>query len=108
MQMMLLCSARLRCNNIQGHIEKKSFEGEGCELSPTFYFGEFSVSFSSQDMGEPPHVHIKSEKGSAKVWLSPVKVARNNGFNERELHKALNTIQENRGWLLSEWNKFWK
>lgn len=49
--------------------------------------GPYEVFFTSHDRGEPPHVHVSRENMSAKVWLSPVRVAYNLGFSRHELRR---------------------
>ncbi|MBA3425845.1 MAG: DUF4160 domain-containing protein, partial [Rubrobacter sp.] len=41
--------------------------------------------FYSHEPNEPPHVHVDRDDLSAKFWLEPVSLARNLGFNAREL-----------------------
>jgi len=75
-------------------------------LSPWWSLGEYRVGFFSEP-GESgaPHVHISSEKGAAKFWLAPVRLSRNEGFNEHELGKAKRVVLENEQWLLEEYRK---
>jgi hypothetical protein len=68
--------------------------------------GEYRVGFFSEpDEADSPHVHVTSGKGAAKFWLNPVSLARNDGFNERELAKARRAVKANERWLLSEYQK---
>jgi hypothetical protein len=61
--------------------------------------------FSEPVESDTPHVHISSSKGAAKFWLAPVRLSRNEGFNERELGKARRVVLENEQWLLEEYRK---
>lgn len=75
-------------------------------MSPWWPVGEYRVGFFSEpDEADRPHVHISSGKGSAKFWLNPVSLSRNEGFNERELGKAQRAVITNESWLLSEYKK---
>ena len=57
-------------------------------MMPTvFKDGPYAFIFFSSDRGEPPHIHIKRERGIAKFWLSPVALARSRGFPGHELNK---------------------
>lgn len=73
-------------------------------MSPWWGVGEYRVGFFSEP-GERdvPHVHISSGKGAAKFWLEPVRLARNEGFNEHELSKARRVVMDNADWLLEEY-----
>lgn len=50
--------------------------------------------FYSADGGEPPHIHIVKAAKHAKIWLSPVVIARNNGYSEIELNRILKVVKE--------------
>jgi hypothetical protein len=52
---------------------------------------------------EPPHVHIDRERLSAKFWLEEVILARNYGFNARELRQLKGLVIENRTILPESW-----
>ncbi|WP_442891863.1 DUF4160 domain-containing protein [Aggregatilinea sp.] len=49
--------------------------------------------------------HVSSAGNRAKIRISPTVIIRNNGFNERDLARLLNVIEENKDYLLSEWRK---
>ncbi|KMJ46958.1 MULTISPECIES: DUF4160 domain-containing protein [Xenorhabdus] len=52
---------------------------------------------------EPVHIHIHSAEGEAKFWLVPdVSLARNDGFNARELKELTGVIKLNR----EAWNDY--
>ncbi len=53
----------------------------------------------------PPHVHAKHSGREATVYLNPVELDENWGFNEREVGKILKIIKRNRGRLLEAWEK---
>jgi hypothetical protein len=76
-------------------------------MSPSWRVGKFRLSFSSHDRNEPMHVHVSSEKGEAKFWLNPVRLARNSGFSAAELRKAEKVVTENEEWLIDAWLTFW-
>lgn len=62
--------------------------------------------FYSHEPNEPPHVHIDRDNLSAKFWLERVSLARNHGFNARDLREIERIVQENRGKLLEAWNEY--
>ncbi len=61
--------------------------------------------FYEADLDEPPHVHVSKEHRQAKVWLSPVAVARAGKFTRSELGEITRIIDENRDFLLQAWEK---
>lgn len=45
----------------------------------------------------PIHVHVRSSKGEAKIWLEPTTgLADSFGFNSRELHAIIKIVIDNR------------
>lgn len=47
--------------------------------------GPYRLFFTSFDCQEPPHVHVERELKTCKFWLEPLGLARNHGFDAREL-----------------------
>lgn len=66
--------------------------------------GAYRMYFYSHEPNEPPHVHIDRDNLSAKFWLSPVSLARNSGFNARELRRLQALVAEHREKILEAWN----
>ena len=66
--------------------------------------GPYRLYFYSHELNEPPHVHIDRDDLSAKFWLNPVGLARNLGFNARELRQIERIVTENETTLLEGWN----
>jgi len=62
--------------------------------------------FYSHEPNEPPHVHIDRDRLSAKFWLIPTGLARNLGFNARELLIIERMVEENRIEFLEKWNGY--
>lgn len=59
------------------------------------------------DPREPAHIHVQSAEGEAKFWLTPeVLLARNDGFNARELKELVCAVEENRKMLTEAWNDY--
>lgn len=61
--------------------------------------------FYSHEPNEPPHVHVDRDNLSAKFWLNTVSLARNHGFNARELRQIEIAVRESRRQLLEAWNE---
>ena len=59
--------------------------------------------FYSHEPNEPPHVHIDRDNLSAKFWIKPVGLARNLGFNSRELRELQQLVKEHQDLLLEAW-----
>lgn len=66
--------------------------------------GPYRVYFYSHESNEPPHVHTDRDDLSAKFWLEPVGLARNMGFNPRELNKPQPLVAEHQAEFLEAWN----
>ncbi|MCI0475061.1 MAG: DUF4160 domain-containing protein [Anaerolineales bacterium] len=64
---------------------------------------KYAFKFFSSDILERPHVHIYRENKRAKIWLQPVLVEWNRGYNDPELGRILKLVQENQGLLLEAW-----
>lgn len=56
---------------------------------------------------EPAHIHVRGTDGEAKFWLTPeVLLARNDGFNARDLKELVGVVEENRKLLMEAWNDY--
>ena len=66
--------------------------------------GPYRFYFYSHEPNEPPHVHVDRDDLSAKFWLSPVSLARNLGFNARELRQIERITRENETLLREAWD----
>jgi hypothetical protein len=68
--------------------------------------GAYRFYFYSHETTEPPHIHVDREKFSAKFWLQPVGLAKNFGFNPRELKQVQTVVSENQINLLEAWHGY--
>lgn len=66
--------------------------------------GKYRFYFYSRE-GKRPHVHVGSAEKEAKIWLDPVAVERNYGYNNKEMAEILEIVEENREFLLSKWGE---
>ena len=64
----------------------------------------FRFYFFSNELQEPPHIHVKAGGQQAKFWLVPIQLAANYGFNVRELGDIRRIIQDHVDELLGAWN----
>lgn len=68
--------------------------------------GPYRFYFYSHEPNEPPHVHVDRDSLSAKFWLNPIGLARNLGFNARELRQIEKLIGKHRAKFLEVWNGY--
>ncbi len=67
--------------------------------------GPYRVYFYSHDLDEPPHVHVDRDEQSAKFWLHPISLARNLGFNAKELRIIERLLVANELSLKAAWRE---
>ena len=65
----------------------------------------YRVGFYSNERNEPPHVHVLHGGNEAKVWLTPVALEHNYGYNERELKRILDLVLRHQAELLEMWHE---
>jgi len=66
----------------------------------------YKFRFYALDQGEPAHVHVVKDGKSLKVWLETMAVARNIGYNEREIERVRAVIAEHQNEWIGVWNDF--
>ena len=62
--------------------------------------------FFSNEGAEPPHVHVESGNGYAKLGLDPVEVIRSIGYKRSELYTIRDLVTENAGRFKEEWHAY--
>jgi len=67
--------------------------------------GPYRFFWYSGDRTEPPHVHVERDDKTAKFWLDPVVLARNNRFNNRELKRIEEIVRQNAEEWIERWNR---
>ncbi|GIK40142.1 MAG: hypothetical protein BroJett011_39750 [Chloroflexota bacterium] len=73
---------------------------------PTVLIEGYKFRFYSSDLGEPPHVHVLHDENEAKIWLQPVVLQQNHGYNQTELNRILRLTRQNQERLLEVWNDY--
>jgi hypothetical protein len=68
----------------------------------------FRFFFYSNENNEPPHVHVEKADGTAKIWLSPVRVEYMIGFTPRQQKAILAHCNENLELFKEKWNEYFK
>ena len=71
---------------------------------PTIEIEGYKFRFYSTDCYEPPHVHVFKGEKEAKIWLEPVEVQANYGYNSSELNRIVKLTRKHRSHLLEVWN----
>ena len=67
----------------------------------------FEFFFRALDRPEPPHVHVRGNDGSAKVWLVPeVNIQETHGYTPRERDEIIRITEEHRIEWLAFWDRF--
>ena len=73
---------------------------------PTTIIEGYRFRFYSSDRVEPPHMHVIHGEKVAKVWLTPVEVEYNRGYNRTELNRIVRLAEANREQLLQIWHEY--
>jgi hypothetical protein len=73
---------------------------------PTVIIEGYKFRFYSSDIGEPPHIHVLRDANEAKIWLQPVVLQHNHGYNQTELNRILRLTRQNQDRLLEVWNAY--
>ena len=75
-------------------------------MPKVFDEGGFRFFFYAEEGREPPHVHVEREDREAKFWLSPVRVASNDGLSARELNQAQRIAIKKEKTIKEKWDEF--
>ena len=67
--------------------------------------GPYWFFFYSLDCNEPIHVHVRRERKHCKFWLTPVHLARNQGFTSRELNEIRQTVLNCERVIIKAWHE---
>ena len=70
---------------------------------PTIFIRGYKFRFYSSDRVEPPHVHIIKAENVCKIWLQPVSLQYNRGYNPAELNRILRLTRQHQKELLEAW-----
>ncbi len=68
--------------------------------------GSYRFYFYSSDAKEPPHIHVKRERFTAKFWLNPIRLQKSKGFSDHELIKIQKLIEENKKIFQEKWYEY--
>ena len=70
--------------------------------------GPYRFFFYSSDHHEPPHVHVRRDRSTAKFWLSPVRLQQSKGFQRTEIGQLQRIVEEHREQLMEEWDEYFR
>ncbi len=68
--------------------------------------GSFRFHFYSDEGNEPPHIHVATPDGECKLWLNPVRIARNKGVSPRNLRRIEKLVFQHLDLLKEKYNEF--
>jgi hypothetical protein len=68
--------------------------------------GPFRFFFYAADRDEPPHVHVKRDRATAKFWLEPIRMQRSKRLTSAELNDIERIIADHQEALLESWNEY--
>jgi hypothetical protein len=66
----------------------------------------FYVFAHEGDPREPVHVHVARGRDTAKFWLRPVALARNDGLSAADLRRAQRVVAARRDEIERAWTAF--
>ncbi len=52
---------------------------------------------------EPPHVHVRRDRATAKFWLDPVRIATSRRFSDSDLRAVQKLVEENENAIMEAW-----
>jgi len=67
--------------------------------------GPWRLFFYSEEGTEPPHVHVRSGRATAKFWLGPVRLARSRRLADHQLREVQRIVEENERRILEVWHE---
>jgi hypothetical protein len=66
----------------------------------------FRFFFFSREGNEPTHVHVEQADRYAKFWLTPIRLARSEGFRSAEILELRKLVEEHRNLFEEKWNEY--
>jgi hypothetical protein len=66
--------------------------------------GPYKLFFYSSDGNEPPHVHVRRDRATAKFWLNPIRLVQSRRFGDHELRELQRALEEYQPRILEAWN----
>lgn len=70
--------------------------------------GPYRFHFYSDERNEPPHIHVATDAGECKFWLSPIVLARNKGIRPEALREIEKLVFEHEALFKEKYYEFHK
>ncbi|MBU2602441.1 MAG: DUF4160 domain-containing protein [Actinobacteria bacterium] len=67
--------------------------------------GPYRFFFFSNEGTEPPHVHVESSGGYAKLWLDVAELVEVIGYGASDIRRIRLTVIEHRRLLMGRWHE---
>ncbi len=67
--------------------------------------GPYKLYFYSAEGSEPPHVHVRRGRATAKYWLTPVRLATSRHIPDHELRSLRKIVEDNEERIMEAWNE---
>jgi hypothetical protein len=68
--------------------------------------GSFRFFFYSDELKEPPHIHVGISDGECKFWFDPIKLARNKNIRPHTIRDIERLVYENQDMLKKAYNEY--
>jgi hypothetical protein len=68
--------------------------------------GPYKFYFYSAEGKEPPHVHVRRDRSTAKFWLNPLRIAGSRRFRDHELRTIQKLVEDNADRIMEAWNEY--
>ncbi len=68
--------------------------------------GRFRFHFYSNEIHEPPHIHVATADGECKFWLEPVALAQNMGLRPTTVRKIERLVYEHLEYLRDKYHEY--
>ena len=66
----------------------------------------YRFHFYSDELREPPYIHVESPEGECKFWLDPVRLARNKGIAPHALREIEKLVYEHQPFLKEKYHEY--
>ncbi len=68
--------------------------------------GPYRFHFYSDELNEPPHIHVATPDGECKFWLDPVKLAGNKNLTPQVCKNIERLVFQNSDYLLIKFKEY--
>ncbi len=75
-------------------------------MSTVLRIGSFRFHFYSDEMNEPPHIHVAVADGECKFWLDPIVLVKNRGVTPDKLREIERLVFEYQNFLQEKYHEY--